>query len=211
MYITIDNVDYEIIILKKRIKNTYIRVKEDLKIYVTTSKWTSNNDIKKLIERELDNIRKMINKQLRRLDESTRILGIDIDIIVISNLKEPELDLNNHKLYIKDRSKIDNYYKLIATSLFKKRLDYIYNLFDEAIPYPILKIRKMKSRWGVCNRKDNSITLNLELLKKDIKYVDYVIVHELSHFVHFNHSKPFWNLVSKYKPDYKLIRKELRE
>ena len=69
----------------------------------------------------------------------------------------------------------------------------------------------MTSRWGVCNRKNNSITLNLELIKKDIRYADYVIVHELCHFIEFNHSKRFWDIVNKYSPDYKDIRKEMRD
>ena len=83
-------------------------------------------------------------------------------------------------------------------------------MFIDEIPYPKLKIRTMKTRWGVCNRKDNSVTLNLELIKKDIKYLDYVIVHELSHFVYFDHSKNFWLEVCKYSPNYKELRKELR-
>ena len=67
----------------------------------------------------------------------------------------------------------------------------------------------MKTRWGVCNVKTNRVTLNLELIKKDIKYLDYVIVHELSHLVYANHSKDFWNLVSVLVPNYKELRKEL--
>ena len=69
----------------------------------------------------------------------------------------------------------------------------------------------MSTRWGVCNKKNKTITLNLELIKKDIKYLDYVIVHELCHFIHFDHSKEFWNLVSKYCPNYKQLRKEMRD
>lgn len=87
----------------------------------------------------------------------------------------------------------------------------MYSLFKEKIPYPKLKIRKMTSRWGVCNVKDKTVTLNFELIKRDIKYLDYVIVHELSHFIHPNHSKSFWFLVSKYIPNYKELRKEMRE
>ena len=74
-----------------------------------------------------------------------------------------------------------------------------------------LKIRQMKTRWGVCNRKDNSVTLNLELIKKDKSCLNYVIVHELSHFVHFNHTKEFWCTVEKYCPDYKSVRQELEK
>ena len=55
-----------------------------------------------------------------------------------------------------------------------------------------------------------NVTLNLELSKYDINALNYVIVHELSHFIHPNHSKEFWNLVSKYYPNYKEARKYLK-
>ena len=95
--------------------------------------------------------------------------------------------------------------------MFKERLDYSYHVFLESIPYPKLKIRTMKTRWGVCNKRDNSVTLNSKLIEYNIEALDYVIIHELSHFVHFNHSKEFWMLVSKYNPNYKQIKKYLKE
>ena len=103
------------------------------------------------------------------------------------------------------------YLKEFAVDIYEKRVKEIYNMFSESIPYPNIKIRKMSTRWGVCNKKNKTITLNLELIKKDIKYLDYVIVHELCHFIHFDHSKEFWNLVSKYCPNYKQLRKEMRD
>ena len=69
----------------------------------------------------------------------------------------------------------------------------------------------MKTRWGVCNRKDNSVTLNLELIKRDLKYLDYVIVHELSHLIHGDHSPSFWKLVEENMPDYKKYREEMKD
>ena len=68
----------------------------------------------------------------------------------------------------------------------------------------------MKTRWGVCSKK-GYITLNANLIKYDIKALDYVIIHELSHYVHFNHSKEFWKLVEKNYPNYKECKKILKE
>lgn len=211
MYIDINGKKYEIVITRKKIKNMYIRVKEDLKIYVSTNSRTCEKEIKKLIENNYDNIVKMVLKQIKKNErqEKSMILGKEVDIVVFNGQKEPEL--YNNKFYIKDKTKLDKYIKDYAFIIFKERLDYIYPTFKESIPYPILKIRKMTSRWGVCNRRDNSVTLNLELIRMDTKYLDYVIVHELSHFIHFDHSKSFWDTVSKYCKDYKIIRKEMRE
>ena len=92
-----------------------------------------------------------------------------------------------------------------------KHLDNIYNNFSKKVPYPSLTIRKMKTRWGVCNKKLQKVTLNYNLIYMDTKYLDYVIVHELSHFIHFDHSKNFWSLVGENEPNYRQIRKEMRE
>jgi len=117
---------------------------------------------------------------------------------------------NNDKIYTKDEKAFNKYFTKYIKNIYSERLDYWYNIFEENIPYPNLKIRKMTSRWGVCNIKNHNVTLNLELSKYDISALDYVIVHELSHFIHHNHSKDFWLLVGKYYPNYKDIRKMLR-
>ena len=69
----------------------------------------------------------------------------------------------------------------------------------------------MKTRWGVCNVRTHVITLNLELIKRDPKYLNYVIMHELSHLIHGNHSARFWNLVEENCPGCKKIGKEMKE
>lgn len=70
-------------------------------------------------------------------------------------------------------------------------------------------IRKMKTRWGSCSRK-GSISLNLHLVKLPEPCIKEVILHELCHLVHFNHSKEFYALMTAEMPDWKLWKKELR-
>ena len=211
MYIEIDNSKYEVVIIKKNNKNTYIRVKDDLKIYVTTNRFVTNRYIENLINENINNIRSMLEKAKNKNEKSKKmlILGKEVNVISFSMQDEPEL--YNNKFYVKNIDKLDKYIKIYALKIFSERLNIIYNLFEENIPYPKLRIRKMTTRWGVCNKRDRVVTLNLELIRMDFKYIDYVIVHELSHFIHFDHSKEFWNLVSKYCKNYKEIRKEMKE
>ena len=115
------------------------------------------------------------------------------------------------KVFINKNLDIDKWYKNQAKKLFLERLDYQYSRFSKRIPYPTLRIRKMTSRWGVCNIRTKVLTLNLELIKRDIKYLDYVIVHELSHLIHGDHSSDFWKLVGENMPDYKKYREEMKE
>ena len=69
----------------------------------------------------------------------------------------------------------------------------------------------MKTRWGVNNLTQKTITLNSELLKKDLDLLDYVIIHELCHFYEANHSANFWRHVEEYYPHYKEARRRLKE
>lgn len=67
----------------------------------------------------------------------------------------------------------------------------------------------MRSRWGHCtNTKE--ITLNSYLVQYSWRLIDYVIIHELAHTEHHDHSKQFWELVSQYCPPHKALRKELK-
>lgn len=72
-----------------------------------------------------------------------------------------------------------------------------------------VSIRGQKTRWGSCSQS-GTISLNYNLLRLDKKLIDYVIIHELCHLRHMNHSKDFWNEVEQILPDYKQLRKELR-
>ncbi len=71
-------------------------------------------------------------------------------------------------------------------------------------------IRSLKSRWGSCNSK-GKITFNTQLVKLNKIYIDYVIIHELCHLKHHNHGKDFYKLLEEIVPDYKSIRKNLRD
>lgn len=209
MKYTIQNKEYNVEIVHKNNKNTYIRIKEDETIYVTTAYFTTKNQIKRLLDNNIESITKMLdkNKKKQEKNEMFYYLGNPYYVIYMPS----DFEINDNKIYVKDEKTLNKWLKKEILKIYTERLNYWYNIFEENIPYPKLKIRMMKTRWGVCNRRDNSVTLNSELIKYDLTKLDYVIVHELSHFIHFNHSKSFWNLVEKYSPNYKKIRKDLKE
>ena len=211
MQIEIDGIVYDVIIEKKNNKNMYLRVKEDLNIYVTTSYLTPNYLIKKFVNSNIPFIKKQLDKMEKRLEKKLDYyyLGEIINVVVINSIKKTSFE--DGTLYVKNKSDIDKWYKKQMKIVFKEHLDEIYSRFSKRVPYPNLVIRKMSTRWGVCNKSLKKVTLNSELIYKYPKYLDYVIVHELSHFIHFDHSKVFWELVSENCPDYKRLRKELQE
>lgn len=72
-----------------------------------------------------------------------------------------------------------------------------------------ITIKQIKSAWGTCSNKKN-ITINEQLIKYSKEAIKYVILHELCHIKYMNHSKDFWNLVEKYMPNYKEIKKQFK-
>lgn len=210
MQIEIGGEIYDVVIIKKRNKNTYIRINDNMQIVVTTSVYSTKTFIKQLLDENKSSIIHMVERKKKELEKNEKflILGKEYQMIKLSTQKSVEL--KDSYLYVKDEKMLETWIKKIRKQLFQERIDIIYQKFEEKIPYPKLKIRTMKTRWGVCNKRDDSVTLNSELLREPLECLDYVIIHELSHFVHFDHSKEFWKLVEKYNPDYKKVRKYLK-
>ncbi len=101
----------------------------------------------------------------------------------------------------------DAFYKEYANDFICLRVMYFSQLMN--LEYSDIKFRKMKSRWGSCSSR-KVLTFNTELIKIKKELIDYVVVHELAHIQHMNHSKKFHDLVDKYLPDSKFYRQELK-
>lgn len=208
MEIIIDGKNYPLEIIKKNNRNTYIRVKNGV-IIATTNYLCTKKSIINLIKENEQSIKKMLEQDEKKINkkENFYYFGKTYDIIYGFS----EIEFTEDKIYAKDEKKLAKYINEDIYNIFLERLNYWHQLFEEKIPVPNLKIRKMTTRWGVCNIKNHNVTLNYNLSQYDISCLDYVIVHELSHFIHPNHSKEFWALVEKYYPKYKECRKKLKE
>lgn len=211
MKFIIDNEEYNVIINKKGNKNTYVRIDKELNIIVNTCYFITKKSILLLLNNNKDSIKKMINsvKKKNIYDDKFYYLGKNYDVIFDSSINNVIINENN--IVVKDKKTFDKWYKKEMLDIYQKHLRLNYEKFVENIPFPNLKIRQMKTRWGVCNIKTKTVTLNSLLMRYDLEKLDYVIIHELSHLIYFNHSKDFWNLVSKYCPNYKKIRAALKE
>ena len=77
------------------------------------------------------------------------------------------------------------------------------------IPVPEWGIKRMKTKWGSCNIEAQRIWLNLELAKKPLQCLEYVVIHELTHFLERNHSDRFIELMDQMMPQWRVVRDEL--
>lgn len=211
MGVSLDGILFSVDVVKKKTtRNTYLRMRDNNTIYVTTNIRTKDKDILKIVEENKKSILRMYNKYEKKSKNNYYFwfLGKKYDVIYTN---DNSIVFGDAKVFIGRNIDIDKWYKKQAIPIFKEHFDLCFNRFSRNIVYPSLVIRKMKSRWGVCNTRLKKVTLNLELIKKDTKYLDYVIMHELSHLIEANHSVNFWRVVEENVPDYKNIRKQMKD
>ncbi|OCL84952.1 M48 family metallopeptidase [Arcobacter porcinus] len=176
---------------KNHIKHCYLRViKKDL-IQIKANKYFTLSDAKKLIEEKKD----WLSKNLEKKEEK--------------ELNEDEFMLLGEKRLKKDYKikNIDTFYKDICKIYIPKFIEkyqVLMNLHPTKISY-----RKNRRTWGSCNYK-NELNFNINLAKYPLNIMEYIVIHELSHIKHKNHSKDFWALVKEFSPNYKEIEKEFK-
>ncbi len=106
---------------------------------------------------------------------------------------------NDKAEYLKHKEK--------ALGFIAGRIEHFNNFYN--FQFNRINIRNQKTRWGSCSKKGN-LNFNYKVALLPARIADYIIIHEVCHLKEFNHSKIFWNLVAEAAPDYKDIRKELR-
>ena len=204
-----NGLEIEVIVNRKNNKNIYFRVKEDLKLYVNAPMFLSSNSILKLIGENEKDILKMYEKMEDRCKDDDKFWYLGKKYYIEIKEDADEVTFDDKYVYTPSLKELDRFYQEKVVEIFTKEVEIAKKCFAH-LPEFTLKFRKMRTRWGVCNTTKMTVTLNTELLKKDIELLDYVIVHELSHLIHFDHSKDFWNLVFKNYPNYKQVKKLLK-
>ncbi len=119
----------------------------------------------------------------------------------IDSDKESDLT-DNQRLALEAR------YKEAARSYIPKRTAYYQPMTGGT--YTRITIRDQKTRWGSCSSK-GTLSFNWRLMLAPPAVLDYVVVHELTHLTYMNHSKEFWLAVEKVCPNYRLLRKWLKD
>lgn len=106
---------------------------------------------------------------------------------------------------------LDQWYRTHAETRFKQDLDAAYlRLSAHALPEPKLRLLKMPKRWGSCTHI-GEIILNPDLIKAPGLCIEYVIIHELCHLRHLNHSTSFFQMLDAVLPDWKIRKARLEQ
>ncbi len=208
MYVNIDGNPTKVLVKRKPIKNIYFKWIDD-NLLVTCNNYLTGKEIERLIKtnaKSLTNLKKRTPRSDLKSNEMY-FLG-EKHTIEYDGVSKTYLDGN--KIISKDANELNKFLNYQCSVIFMSRLERLRVQFKD-LPDFRLRVRHMTTRWGVCNTKSMTVTLNSELIKKDVSLIDYVIIHELCHFKHMNHSIEFWREVEKYYPYHKMARKMLRE
>lgn len=135
---------------------------------------------------------------------------------LIEHTKNRGVKLKDNVFLVNAQTKLDVMEKYILKILCKKYTqritEYVIAINKQYFNYELkeVELKLVNSKWGHCTH-DNKLMLNLKLLNADIEILNYVIFHELAHIKVKNHSDRFWNEVQKICPNYKVLRKSLKD
>lgn len=216
-------------IVRKPIKNVHLKVFRDMSVNLSIPVSVSEEWVAKFLTERIS----WVNKQITKYKESsgynnlsniingssTQLLGKDMRIFKKASLSNSivvaEKSIN---VFLKDINDEDLANKLFskwwrqkALCIFQNELDILYSsIFKKYdIPKPIISIKKMKTLWGSCTKVKGKITLNEYLLKADIRCIQYVILHELTHLMYNYHNSDFYNFLTVQMPDWQERKKQL--
>lgn len=186
------------------------------------------------VERVIDRKAKWILKQIDDLDkyqpvkktkkyasgQTLRLLGRDymIKVVQVREFEEEEIikDHRSIKVYIRDRGQAERISLLVEDWYRNEAMVYLAQKFEECyskiqkygIPRPHYYLRYMQQRWGSCT-PSGTIYLNPDIIQLPSHCIEYVIMHELCHLKHNDHSKEFYYFLDTLMPDWQVRSKAL--
>lgn len=166
-------------------KHTYITIRKDGTVLIRANRFITKKAIADFVESK----RSWIEQKLSEIEKARQITDRHYHLLGALCPKEDKSDAEIKELYRKKAKEIIP--PLIEHYTGKMQL------------YPTrISFRDNKTRWGSCSAKD-ALSFNIQLAKTPHAFIEYVVVHELAHIRHKNHSKAFWKLVEKHLPDYR--------
>ena len=190
--------------INKRMKHAYLQVLADGSV-VLKSNGRNLESLKTFVlsKRSWIERQQSLRRQIPTMTPGSDILFLG-SIVLLDMLEGHGIQPGSEAAL---RKHYDRFYRERAeTHLTQKTMHFAAQM---GVTLKSIRFRKMKRRWGSCS-KDGVITYNTLLMQLPESMIDYTVVHELAHRVHFNHSANFHALVARHMPDEKSIRRQMR-
>jgi len=215
---------------RKNVKNINLRIHFDCSVYVSANVDTPINTIEEFLQSKSGYIlsalekykkisKKVVNKHNYVTGDNFRYLGENLRLVVKKGKRGISFDdeclilsVRNVKDTAQKKRLIDKWYYAQCWDVALEIIGEMYQIFKKYhVAMPNLVLRNMVSRWGICRPKRGLITLNRRLIEAPRNAFEYVVLHEFIHFLYPNHSRNFYNILSRLMPDWKLRKKLLEE
>ena len=221
-------IDIDVLVIKKNIKNYHLNVLPvDGKVRVSVPFDVPDEVVRAFVIRKYDWIKKHI-KSFREQERQTAREYISGEshylrgnryILRVETANRPKIEIRGKKyiyFYVPEhytREQRERYYEKWLRKELRKDLEILIPKWEDIMGLKTneVRIKKMKTKWGSCNPTAKRIWINLELIKKPQKYLEYVIVHELVHLIERKHNKRFKAIMDKYMPGWETYRRDLNE
>ena len=214
--------NYKILFSKKRRKTIGFKIVDNTFI-LTSPKNISQKFLMSFIEKKKDWVVERLEKSKNRKSlinqDSIIYLGQEIKINIIESpllINGGYCEIVNNIFYITISKNYTNemltkiikdWYKKQCLNLVQERVALYAKKYN--LNYSKITIKEQKTVWGTCNQ-NNDLTFNLRIMMFRPEIIDYLVVHELSHTVHKNHSVKYWQFVESILPNYKELEKNLK-
>ena len=206
-------------IIKSKRRTLSLSINENAELIVRAPNQISNKRIEEFIIEKSKWINKNKNLMQSRINEMN---DSDSDYLFLGNIyplikvyENPnKIDFNGTEFITSIenqdtfKASLKSWYKIKFKEIAIPRLNYFLDKYNLKINQ--VRFKNQKTLWGSCSSKNN-INLNYLLVMAPMLVIDYVIIHELVHTVHKNHSENFWNAVEAIMPDYKKAKKWLNK
>ena len=215
---------------RKNVKNLNLRIRYDGGIYVSANVGVPVESVDEFVIKKSEYIKKASGRFKRFAElgdtskqyisgETVYLLGRGLRLKVV---KATETKVFTDGVYIYVETKIPEDFeakkRLVSRFIdseckrvFTEILDELYPIVEKyGVNRPQLRVRNMKTRWGSCLPEKGIVTINRRLIEFPRNCIEYVIMHELCHFVHPNHSKEYYGFLGSLMPDWR-ERKEWLE
>lgn len=207
---------------RKPIKTLNLRVRPDGSLYVSSPPFVSKKEVEKFLQERRLFIEKTTMRGLTLADgTSVYLFGKKMPLFIEQTPGRHHACIteNGVYLYVREKDNRDeriglyrNLLKETAECVFPRVLARLYPVAAPyGVPYPQMKLRRMRSRWGSCMPTKSLITLNTYLVIAPLSCTDQVVLHELCHFLEPNHSVRFYACLSRMMPEWHKWREEVKK
>ena len=212
---------------RKRVKNINLRIKPDMSIHVSASPYVTVSELERFMGEKADFILHALDRFAESGAEQTppryesgdivQLLGRDFPLCVENGGKNTvSCDGKTIALSVKNaadlelkRKTLDKWLRESCRRTVEESCKRLYPEFEkQGVPWPEIRIRTMKSKWGSCMPQKKVLTFNTNLIAAPQECIDYVVAHEFTHFLHPDHSPRFYESLARVIPEWKRLRKE---